>query len=70
MIAKVSRDSENKVNSLSEYKVYSSSKSEILFGGLFNELTLDENQLTTLETLYEEIKPRLGVRDLREVNKH
>ena len=70
MIAKVSRDSENKVNSLSEYKVYSSGKSEILFGGLFNELILDETQLTTLETLYEEIKPRLGVRDLREVNKH
>ncbi len=70
MIAKVTRDSENKVESLSDYKVYKSNKKDMLFGGLFDDLNINESQFNTLETLYEEIRPKLGVRSLIETTKH
>ena len=70
MISKVERDEENKVISLSDYKVYTSPKNEMVFGGLFDELLASENQLQSLETIYFEIKPYLGKKEIPRVRTH
>ena len=70
MIAKVERDEDNKVISLSNYNIYTAPKNEMAFGGLFDDLLASENQLQSLETIYAEIKPYLGERELPRITKH